>query len=66
LLFSHIGEKHADSNGSQLGLVLSGVISIILGVALFANPDVGAYAVLTGIVLILLAFRLRKLKDALA
>ena len=46
--------------------MLSGVISIILGVALFANPDVGAYAVLTGIVLILLAFRLRKLKDALA
>jgi len=47
-------------------LLFQGVISIILGVALFANPDVGAYAVLTGIVLILLAFRLRKLKDALA
>ena len=58
----------------ELWLVLSGVISIVLGIALFANPDagaiavvytIGAYAVLTGILLVLLAFRLRNLRNTL-
>ena len=59
----------------ELWLVLSGVIAIILGITLFVNPGggaiavvyaIGAYAVLTGILLVLLAFRLRGLKNGLA
>jgi uncharacterized membrane protein HdeD (DUF308 family) len=49
-------------------LVLSGILSIIFGIALVANPAAGAlavvwiiglYALLIGLMMIVLAFRLR-------
>jgi len=52
-------------------LAISGVLSIILGVVLFAQPEVGilasmwmigVYAIIFGVALIVLAFRLRKFK----
>ena len=54
----------------EWALILSGIISIILGVVLFANPAagalamvwvIGAFALVFGVTMIILAFRLRGL-----
>lgn len=59
----------------ELWLILSGVISITLGVFLVARPGAGAlsvlwligtYAVLFGLILIVLAFRVRSFANRLA
>lgn len=56
-------------------LVLSGVISIVFGGAVLLMPGagalalvwlIGAYALLFGLILVVLAFRLKQLNDALA
>ncbi len=55
-------------------LVLSGVVSIVFGGAVLVMPGagalalvwlIGAYAILFGLILIVLSFRLKKLNDAL-
>jgi uncharacterized membrane protein HdeD (DUF308 family) len=55
-------------------MIIGGIISILLGVALFYNPAagalamvwlIGAYALISGIVLIVLAFRLRAVPQQL-
>ena len=55
-------------------LVLSGVVSIVFGAAVLVMPGagalalvwlIGAYAILFGLILIVLSFRLKKLNDAL-
>ena len=56
-------------------LVLSGVISIVFGGAVLLMPGagalalvwlIGAYALLFGLILVVLAFRLKQLNDPLA
>lgn len=56
----------------EFWLILSGILSVIAGILLFLFPDtgaiavvwiIGAYALLFGIMLLLLAFKLRGMKD---
>ena len=56
-------------------LVLSGVVSIVFGGAVLLMPGagalalvwlIGAYAILFGLILVVLAFRLKQLNDTLA
>jgi len=59
----------------EFWLALTGVLSVIAGIAMFLFPDtgaiaivwiIGAYALLFGIMLLVLAFRLRGMKDRMA
>jgi uncharacterized membrane protein HdeD (DUF308 family) len=61
--------------GNEWFLGLSGLLSVVLGVILLASPDTGAlalvvtigiFAILWGVVLVLLSLRLRKLAQASA
>jgi uncharacterized membrane protein HdeD (DUF308 family) len=59
----------------EFWLILSGILSVIAGVLLFLFPDtgavavvwiIGAYALLFGVMLLVLAFRLRGMKDQIS